>query len=90
MSLCQFGINIHDHLGVSIAHTKDELIETLTTSGTGTVKSSLLPLGKYYLIEISAPDGYVYSTEPYNFTLAAKDKKTAVVEIKVFAANNRA
>ena len=68
-------------------YTKDQKIETLTTSSTGAVKSSLLPLGKYYLVEVSAPDGYVYSTERCNFTLSAIDKKTAVVEVKVSASN---
>ena len=33
-------------------YTKDQKIETLTTTSTGSVKSSLVPLGKYYL----APD----------------------------------
>ena len=41
----------------SVFYRKDELIETLTTSKTGSVKSRVLPLGKYSLTEISAPDG---------------------------------
>ena len=68
-------------------YKKDELVEKLTTSGTGAVKSKVLPLGKYYLKEISAPDGYVFDSTPYNVTLSAVDKKTAVVEVKVSASN---
>lgn len=71
----------------TVFYKKDDLVETLTTSGSGSVKSKVLPLGKYYLKETSAPDSYVFSTEPYNVTLAAVDKKTAVVEVKVSAAN---
>ena len=68
-------------------YKKDELVETLTTSGTGAVKSKVLPLGKYYLKEVSAPDGYVFDTTPYDVTLSAVDKKTAIVEVKVSASN---
>ncbi|MBQ8160230.1 MAG: hypothetical protein IJ083_05710 [Clostridia bacterium] len=68
-------------------YKKDELVETLTTSGTGAVKSKVLPLGKYYLKEVSAPDGYVFDTTPYAVTLSAVDKKTAIVEVKVSASN---
>ena len=68
-------------------YKKDELVEKLTTSGTGAVKSKVLPLGKYYLKEISAPEGYVFDSAPYNVTLSAIDKKTAVVEVKVSASN---
>lgn len=71
----------------SVFYQKDELIETLTTSSTGSVKSMVLPLGRYTLTEISAPDGYVLDGAPHPFTLAAVDKQTAVVEVKVSASN---
>ena len=71
----------------SVFYRKDELIETLTTSKTGSVKSRVLPLGKYSLTEISAPDGYVLDATPHPFTLAAVDQQTAMVEVKVSAGN---
>ena len=71
----------------SVFYQKDELIETLTTSKAGSVKSKVLPLGKYTLTEISAPDGYVFDSTPHPFTLAAVDKQTAIVEVKVSASN---
>lgn len=71
----------------SVFYRKDELIETLTTSKTGSVKSRVLPLGKYSLTEISAPDGYVLDATPHPFTLAAVDQQTALVEVKVSAGN---
>lgn len=71
----------------SVFYRKDELIETLTISKTGSVKSKVLPLGKYSLTEISAPDGYVLDATPHPFTLAAVDQQTALVEVKVSAGN---
>ena len=71
----------------SVFYRKDELIETLTTSKTGSVKSRVLPLGKYSLTEISAPDGYVLDATPHPFTLAAVDQQTALVEVKVSTGN---
>lgn len=71
----------------SVFYRKDELIETLTTSKTGPVKSRVLPLGKYSLTEISAPDGYVLDATPHPFTLAAVDQQTALVEVKVSTGN---
>ena len=71
----------------SVFYRKDELIETLTTSKTGPVKSRVLPLGKYSLTEISAPDGYVLDATPHPFTLAAVDQQTALVEVKMSAGN---
>lgn len=71
----------------TVFYQKDALIQELTTSGTGSVKSDLLPLGKYYLVETSAPEGYVFSTAPCNFTLSATNHTTAVVELTVSASN---
>lgn len=71
----------------SVFYRKDERIETLTTSKTGSVKSKVLPLGKYSLTEISAPDGYVLDATPHPFTLAAVDQQTAMVEVKVSTGN---
>ena len=72
----------------TVFYKKDALVEKLTTSGTGAVKSSKLPLGKYYLVEVSAPNGYVFSTARDAFTLAASDHKTAVVEVKKAETND--
>ena len=72
----------------TVFYKKDALVEKLTTSGTGAVKSSKLPLGKYYLVEASAPSGYVFSTARDAFTLAASDHKTAVVEVKKAETND--
>ena len=71
----------------SVFYRKDELIETLTTSKTGSVKSRVLPLGKYSLTEISTPDGYVLDATPHPFTLAAVDQQTAMIEVKVSTGN---
>ena len=71
----------------TVHYRAGDLVETLTTSGTGSVKSGLLPLGHYSLTEVSAPEGYVFDDTPFDFTLKAVDQKTAVVEIKVSASN---
>ena len=71
----------------TVFYHQGDLVETLTTSASGAVKSKILPLGQYELREISAPDGYVFDTAPYSFTLSTADKKTAVVEVRVSATN---
>ena len=71
----------------TVFYEAGDLVETLTTSKTGAVKSKVLPLGHYVLTEVSAPDGYIFDSTPYNVTLAAIDQKTAIVEIRVTAAN---
>lgn len=58
-----------------------ELVETLTTASDGPAASGLLPLGRYVLVEIHAPEGYALDDTPYEVTLDASDAYTPVVEI---------
>lgn len=69
-----------------ILYKKDELVETLITGNQGTITSSLLPLGKYYIIEKKAPAGYVQSSERKEVELKYKNQETEVVfsELQTF------
>lgn len=58
-----------------------ELVETLTTASDGPVASGLLPLGRYVLVEIHAPEGYALDDTPHEVTLDASDAYTPVVEV---------
>ena len=68
-------------------YTKDALVETITTSGTGSDMSKELPLGRYYLIETGAPVGYILEDVPYEADLTYLDGNTPVVTIQVKAGN---
>lgn len=68
-------------------YTKDALVETITTSGTGSDMSKELPLGRYYLIETGAPVGYILEDVPYEADLTYLDGNTPVVTIQVRAGN---
>ena len=67
---------------------KDELADTIVTTNHGHDGSVDLPLGKYYVLEKSAPTGYVFSTEPYMLTLDYADNQTAKVSATVTAGND--
>lgn len=69
-----------------ILYDKDELVETVITGTNGEIVSSLLPLGKYYIVEKTAPDGFTHSTEKKFVELKYKDQETEVVfsELQTF------
>ena len=62
-------------------------MDTITTSGTGTDWSKALPLGKYKLMEIAAPEGYALSDEVYEVELKSIDGHTPLVTVTVEAHN---
>ena len=66
----------------------DELVDTITTTASGKDASKVLPLGKYYLVEIQAPEGFIFSDERYEANLEYADDHTALVEITVEAHND--
>lgn len=69
---------------------KDELVATVTTTTGKAADSPLLPLGHYYVIEVSAPEGYIFDSIRYDVVLAATDHETPVVKVSVQANNDYA
>lgn len=69
-----------------ILYDKDELVETVVTGTNGEISSSLLPLGKYYIVEKNAPNGFTHSTEKKYVELKYEDQDTEVVfsELQTF------
>ena len=55
------------------------IVDTVTTGSDGKVLSKELPLGKYEIHEIQAPNGYVLSDEVKYVELTYKDQVTTVV-----------
>ncbi len=65
----------------------NELATTITTTSEGISDSELLPLGHYYVTEVSAPAGYVLNETSYDVVLSASDHSTSVVKIGIQAEN---
>jgi len=65
-----------------------ELADTITTGKEQTAESVLLPLGHYFVTEVSAPEGYIFGGERQDVLLQSTDHKTPVVEVQVIARND--
>ena len=62
-------------------YSKDELVGTLTTDSNGYASIDKLPLGKYYIKEISSSNGNILDTNIYEVELTYKNEFTEVVSI---------
>lgn len=79
-----------DEVGKRYIHyTKDELIATLTTDAEGLASIDNLPLGKYYLIEKKAPEGFVIDDTPIEINIEYKGQTVPVVEVTVPVTDER-
>ncbi len=66
----------------------NELAATVTTTANRETNTKLLPLGHYYVTEVSAPEGYLFDSARYDIVLAATEQKTPVVKMGVLASND--
>ncbi len=63
----------------TVIHAKDSLVASLTTDAQGKASVSDLYLGRYYLKEITASEGYTLDTNVYDITLSYADQNTTVI-----------
>lgn len=68
-------------------HASD-VADTITTTEAGKDASKELPLGRYELVEVSAPEGYLLDSTPHEVELRYADDRTAVVETNVTIGND--
>ena len=66
----------------------NELAGTIMTTGNQIDQSKPLPLGHYYVTEVSAPGGYIFDGTRYDVLLEAKDQKTPIVTVGIQAVNS--
>ena len=64
-----------------------DVADTITTTEVGKDASEELPLGRYELVEVSAPEGYLLDGAPHEVELRYENDRTAVVETNVTLGN---
>ena len=65
-----------------------DVADTITTTGVGKDASKELPQGRYELVEVSAPEGYLLDGAPHGVELRYENDRTAVVETNVTLGND--
>ncbi len=73
----------------TLRYSKGEVVDTVTTSADGYVKSKELYLGKYEVEEITAPTGMVLNSEVHTVELAYAGQNVAVTETATSFYNER-
>jgi len=71
----------------TVWYRQGDLVDTITTTASGSDRSIELPLGRYCLVEIQAPAGYVFDDTQYEAHLVFADNMTAKVETTIAVGN---
>lgn len=71
----------------TVWYQEGELADTITTTENGSDASIALPLGKYHLVEITAPKGYCFDGAPVTVEPCAEDNTTPLAEVRVTVTN---
>ena len=72
-----------------VLYAKDTLVTTITTGEGGKAVAKDLPLGRYYVVETKAPEGFVLNPEPVKVALTYQDQETPIVEAEAIVGNDR-
>ena len=72
-----------------VLYAKDTLVTTITTGESGKAVAKDLPLGRYYVVETKAPEGFVLNPEPLKVALTYQDQDTPIVEAEAIVGNDR-
>mgnify|MGYP000510680834 FL=1 len=73
----------------TVRYEQGTLVDTVTTDNDGVAKSKELYLGKYTVIEKTAPNGYVHNATKYNAELIYAGQNISVTSTAVFVYNDR-
>lgn len=67
----ELNLYLEDELARDLVHEKDDLIATITTDNYGYAFAKDLRIGKYYVKEVVAGDGFVLNENIWNFEITA-------------------
>ena len=72
-----------------LIHAKDALVTTVTTGEDGKAVADNLPLGSYYVVEKTAPEGFVLNHDRSGVAFVYADQDTPVIEQEVTVGDDR-
>ena len=72
-----------------LIYAKDALVTTVTTGEDGKAVADNLPLGSYYVVEKTAPEGFVLNHDRSEVAFVYANQDTPVIEQEVTVGNDR-
>ena len=72
-----------------LIYAKDALVTTVTTGEDGKAVAENLPLGSYYVVEKTAPEGFVLNHDRSDVAFVYADQDTPVIEQEVTVGDDR-